>query len=277
MKVKLALLAENIHNSVLPMSYEFLGKGIGYDTEFQIFDIHSSELMATVQHMKDTLDGFTVTMPYKVKILEYCDETDASAEKCGSANTILVKDGKLVAYNTDGWGLIKCLDLKGHSFRGKNVTLVGAGGVGLSIAYSLSVNHAAMVNVLNKFPEETDRLVGKMGPLFVGHELTREALRECVQDADYFINASVLGQVGFDDYDDLSFLKYLKPNGIVFDVNYSNPNAKLPIAAREMGLTVYVGKAMSSCQGIRAMEIWTGKTPSDDAARELVALVENGK
>lgn len=64
-------------------------------------------MAATVEKMKRTLDGFTVTMPYKVKILEYCDELDISAEKCRSANTILVKNGKLIGYNTDGWGMVK--------------------------------------------------------------------------------------------------------------------------------------------------------------------------
>jgi len=31
---------------------------------------------------------------------------------------------------------------------------------------------------------------------------------------------------------------------------------------------------MSSCQGIRAMEIWTGRAPSDEDARELVNEIE---
>ena len=34
---------------------------------------------------------------------------------------------------------------------------------------------------------------------------------------------------------------------------------------------------MSACQGIRAMEIWTGTAPSDETARELVELIENNR
>ena len=96
---------------------------------------------------------------------DYCDELDISAEKCGSANTVLVKDGRLIGYNTDGWGMIKCLQLKGFDFKGKKVTLVGAGGVARSIAYHLLVSGVKEVDVLNLFENETEALVRKMGPL----------------------------------------------------------------------------------------------------------------
>ena len=126
--------------------------------------------------MRESLNGFTVTMPYKVKILDYCDELDISAETCGSANTILVKDGRLIGYNTDGWGMIKCLQLKGFEFEGKRAVLVGAGGVARSIAYHLLVNGVKSVDVLNPFAHETEALVQKMGPLFTGHILNQENL-----------------------------------------------------------------------------------------------------
>ena len=274
MTYKFALLAKDIHNSVLPRTYDFFGKRLGFDVEFEVFNVDQDKLDETVTRMKATLDGFTVTMPYKVKIMEYCDELDVSAEKCGSANTVLVKDGKLIGYNTDGWGMVKCLELKGHSFRGKKVTLVGAGGVARSIAYNLSINGVTGVDVLNVFEHETKALVDKMGPLFTGHMLNDENLIACAKAADVFINASILGQVGYDDYADFRFLDGLNPGALVFDVNYSNPDAKLPKAASEKGIVNYVGKAMSSCQGIRAMEIWTGKKPSDQDAMELVAMVE---
>lgn len=274
MQYKLGLLAKDIHNSVLPRTYAFFGKSIGVDVDFTICNVPPEQLDETVQAMKAQMQGFTVTMPYKVKIMEYCDALDESAEKCGSANTILVRDGKLTGYNTDGWGMIKSLGLKGVDFAGKHVVMVGAGGVALSIAYNLSVNGVTKVEVLNPFDEETKRLTDRMGSLFTGHMLNAENLRACADGADVFINASVLGQVGYDDYTSLDFLDRLRSDAVVFDVNYSNPDARLPAAAAARGLRSYVGNTMSSCQGIRAMEIWTGTAPTDEAARELVALIE---
>ncbi len=274
MNYKLALLARDIHNSVLPKTYHFFGACIGIEVGFEIYNIPPEKLDDKIAEMRESLNGFTVTMPYKVKILDYCDELDISAETCGSANTILVKDGRLIGYNTDGWGMIKCLQLKGFEFEGKRAVLVGAGGVARSIAYHLLVNGVKSVDVLNPFAHETEALVQKMGPLFTGHILNQENLVQFTKERDVFINASILGQVGYDDLENLDFLDGLKRDALVFDVNYSNSDAKLPRAAKEKGFQSYVGKAMSSCQGIRAMEIWTGKKPSDEDARRLVASVE---
>ncbi len=274
MELNLGLVAKDMRRSVLPTAYEFLGEKIGFDVSFELCNVPESALKATLERLRHTLHGFTVTMPYKVKVLEYCDELDESAEKCGSANTILVQNGKLKGYNTDGWGMIKCLSLKGIDLSGKRVTMVGAGGVALSIAYYLSVNGVKDVRVLNIFPDETDRLLTKMGPLFTGYMLNEENLESCARGAECFINASVLGQVGYDDYGCTDFLDRLPSDAIVFDVNYSNPDAVLPRTAREKGLRTFTGKTMSSCQGILAMQIWTGRTVSDETARELVRLVE---
>ncbi len=275
MEYKLGLLAKDIHNSVLPRTYDFFGKSLGVEVDFQIYNVLPEDLEKTVSYLRESKDGFTVTMPYKIKIMEYCDELDESAKKCGSANTILVNNGRLKGFNTDGWGMVKSLFLKGVDFKDKTVTMVGAGGVASSIAYHLLVHGVKKVKVLNVIQDELDRLLNRMGDTFEGAILNEENLVNYTKDSDIFINASILGQVGYDDYKDFGFLDGLKKDGIVFDVNYSNPDAGLPKAAKEKGLTSYVGKAMSSCQGIRAMEIWTGKAPSDEAARELVREIES--
>lgn len=276
MDYKFGLIAKDIHNSVTPLVYEAYAKDLGLSVGFEIFNVDESELDETVRYAAENLDGFNVTMPYKVKLVSYAEALDESAEKCGSTNVMLVRpDKSLVAYNTDGWGLIKALELKGYSFKGKKVVMVGAGGVALSIAYNLLVNDVKSVEVLNKFPEETQRLCARFGERFTPHMLGNEELLSCSEGADFFINASVLGQVGYDDYESFDFLDKLKTGCVVYDVNYSNPDAKLPAAAREKGLPSFVGRSMTACQGIRAIELWTGKTPSDDSARRLVEYLEN--
>lgn len=276
-KYKLALLAKNMKHSVLPKAYGYIGAGIGYDIDFEICNVDEENLSDMVRELKKTRDGFTVTMPYKTKIIDYCDELDESAEKCGSANTILVKEDRLIGYNTDGWGLVNCLKLKGIGFKGKKIAMTGAGGVALSIAYNLLINDVESVTVVNKFPDETDRLVKRMGSKFTAYPLDPENLVKASEHADVYINASLLGQLGCDDYDDFSFLDVLKEDAVVYDVNYANPDAKLPKEARARGLRTYIGNTMSAFQGIRAMEIWTGQRLDDEKAVKMVELVENHK
>ncbi|MEG0751296.1 MAG: shikimate dehydrogenase [Oscillospiraceae bacterium] len=275
MDYKFGLIAKGIKNSVTPLVYEAFGKDLGMNVSFEIFNVEEDKFEETVKFTRGHLNGFNVTMPYKVRMLDFVDELDESAERCGSTNVVLVKDGKLIAYNTDGWGMIKALQLKGFSFKDKKVVMVGAGGVALSIAYNLLVNDVAEVSVLNIFSEEAERLCSRFGEKFTPHPLENSELCRCCEGADFFINASVLGQLGYDDYTSFDFLDSLASGAVVFDVNYSNPNAKLPAAGREKGLHSFVGRSMTACQGIRAMEIWTGSVPSDTSAKQLVYRFEN--
>ena len=82
MEYKLGLLAKDIHNSVLPRTYDFFGKSLGVEVDFQIYNVLPEDLEKTVSYLRESKDGFTVTMPYKIKIMEYCDELDESAKKC---------------------------------------------------------------------------------------------------------------------------------------------------------------------------------------------------
>lgn len=129
--------------------------------------------------------------------------------------------------------------------------MTGAGGVALSIAYNLLINDVQSVAVVNKFPDETDRLVKRMGSRFTAYPLDSENLVKASENADVYINASLLGQLGFDDYDDFRFLDVLKKDAVVYDVNYANPDAKLPKEATARGLKTYIGNTMSAFQGIR--------------------------
>lgn len=268
------LIAKDIKHSVSPTVYKTLGESLGQQVAYEIKNVPEEQLADTVEYARTHWTGFNVTMPYKQKILAYMDEQDESAENCGSTNTVLVKDGRMIAYNTDGWGLVEALKMEGFDFRDKKVVLVGAGGVAFSIAYHLSVSGVARVDVINLIPEQTQSLCNKFGSRFVPHALSYENLSLYAKDADLFINASVMGQIGYDDYTEFDFLGQLKKNALVFDVNYSNPDAALLKHARQMGYQSYIGSYMTACQAIRVMQIWTGLTPVEPAVRELIAMLD---
>ena len=267
------LIAKDIKNSVSPTVYEYLGKALQEQVTYEIKNVPETELADTVEYARANWCGFNVTMPYKQTILQYMDEVDESAVNCGSTNTVLARDGKLIAYNTDGWGLVKALQKDGFDFNGKKVVLVGAGGVAFSIAYNLSINGVKSVDVINLIPEQTQNLCNKFGERFTPHKLSYENMSKYAEDADLFINASVMGQVGYDDYTDFTFLEKLNKDAIVFDVNYSNPDAQLLKQAAKKGYKTYIGSYMTACQAIRVMQIWTGLTPEDEAITNLIQIL----
>ncbi|MEG1104898.1 MAG: shikimate dehydrogenase, partial [Oscillospiraceae bacterium] len=54
---------------------------------------------------KKDFKAINVTIPYKEKVLAYCDYIEPQAAEIGAVNTIVNKNGKLYGYNTDFKGL----------------------------------------------------------------------------------------------------------------------------------------------------------------------------
>ena len=70
------------------------------------------------------IKGANITVPHKEEAFKACDILDEFAQKVGSVNTIVKKDGKLYGYNTDAPGFLKAI----AEFKNiKNVLFLGAG------------------------------------------------------------------------------------------------------------------------------------------------------
>lgn len=275
MHYQFGLIAKDIQNSITSKVYGRYCQDLGVTMDFTIRNIPEDALKDTLEFARANWNGFNITMPYKQAALAYMDELDESAVKCGSTNTVLVRDGKLIGYNTDGWGLIRALKDRGIPLEGKRVVMLGAGGVASSIAYNLSINGVAKVDVVNLFPEQAEALCRNFGHRFVPHSLSYDILRTCCDGADLFINASVMGQIGYDEFTQFDFLDVLAPGSAVYDVNYSNPNSLLVPTARSKGLPAYNGRSMNAGQGIRAIQIWTGREPDPTTVEALIKELES--
>lgn len=77
--------------------------------------------------------GFAVSMPFKAKVLGHVDEIDPAAEAIGAANTIVIKDGRLKAYNTDWIGVYKYLSIL---TKPEQLFILGNGGFGRAVQYA---------------------------------------------------------------------------------------------------------------------------------------------
>ena len=66
----------------------------------------SDNIKKSVEAVKTLgISGFAVSMPFKIEILNYVDQVDKIAQTIGSCNTVINKEGKLIAYNTDWIGI----------------------------------------------------------------------------------------------------------------------------------------------------------------------------
>jgi shikimate dehydrogenase len=122
---------------------------LGFNAIYLPFDVAEprlGELIATLKRI-DRFLGINVTVPHKIRIMDFLDDVEAGAKRVHAVNTIVrTSSGKLVGYNTDGEGfinsLLRPLPEQTESFvpslEKTDVLLLGAGGSARAVAFQLS-------------------------------------------------------------------------------------------------------------------------------------------
>lgn len=87
-----------------------------------------------VEH--EELKGFSVTIPYKEQIIPFLDELDEAAAAIGAVNSVAVRQGRLVGYNTDAPGFGQTLRPHLQPWHERALVL-GTGGASKAVGYEL--------------------------------------------------------------------------------------------------------------------------------------------
>src|SRR6266404_8405878 len=128
------------------------GRGTWLALLIEVADASREELKFLLEGVRRLgFAGINVTFPYKEAVLDLLDELSPSAAMVGAVNTVVVRDGRLIGYNTDTTGFARAVSgLVTASAHGA-VALIGAGGVGKAIAFALA---GLGVNELRIFASE---------------------------------------------------------------------------------------------------------------------------
>ena len=112
-------------------------------------------------------DGLNVTVPFKAKALQFADHASAFARRAGVANVLARKGGRVMAYNTDGGGLVRALAaaLPGGATE-RRVALLGAGGAARAAAFALGEGKPAALQIYNRTAERARALAALTGAEF---------------------------------------------------------------------------------------------------------------
>lgn len=113
---------------------------------FDVDDARLGGLMDAFRRCEAFL-GANVTVPHKLRIMDYIDSIDDGARRIQAVNTIVrTAEGKLVGYNTDGEGFIDSIETLqpdrrecfAQSLEGMTVVLLGAGGSARAVAFHVA-------------------------------------------------------------------------------------------------------------------------------------------
>jgi len=212
------------------------------------------------------LRGFSVTIPHKQAVAGLVDEADEVVKGVGAANTVTVRDGRLLGANTDlpaSMEAIKDAAVKkwSHGIYGMRALVLGAGGVSRAIAWGLK-REAARVVIANRTFERGKALAEELGVDFVRWESLADARAQIV------VNGTSVGMAPKAEESPVD-ASLFKKDMVVMDTVYTPRNTTFLRDARAAGALGIDGVEMFLRQANLQFKLWRGRTIPTEILKEF--------
>lgn len=228
------LLGEHLPHSFSKIIHEKIGL---YNYELKELSPNSFEEFMKNKQFK----GVNVTIPYKQKVMDYCDYIDDKAKEIGAVNTVVNKDGKLYGYNTDFYGLkLLCVN-NSIEFNNKKVLILGNGGTSktaMAVAKDMGAKHILIAHY------KTAENIVSYDDVIKYHT-----------DVDFIINTTPVGMFPKNDGVIIDLLPF-KNLSAVIDVIYNPINTNIVLQAKSMGIKAVGGLYMLVAQAVKSADLF---------------------
>lgn len=207
---------------------------------------------------KKEFDAVNVTIPYKELVMQYCDVIDEKASAIHAVNTIVNRDGKLYATNTDFAGLKQMMQHNGVEICGKVCCILGTGGTSKTAEAVLRDMGAEKIYIAGR---------NKTAPVISYENL------EQYQEIQVFVNATSVGMYPQNEQCLVDLRRFPNAEAVV-DVIYNPLKTKICQQAEELGLLSVNGLEMLVAQAKYAVEFFLDTEIADSEIHQIVAEME---
>jgi shikimate dehydrogenase len=274
------LLGNPLGHSVSPAMHNRVFEKLGLDYCYMPVQVSAENLREVFTGLtRMNVVGFNVTIPHKIRIMEYLDALDPLAATIGAVNTVCVTGGKTTGYNTDGEGFIRSLEeVAKLSIRDKRIVLLGCGGAARAIAMTLAFRGAKKIFICNRTVEKAEALAaeinGKIRNCTEALDPIQRPLADVIKNCDILVNSTNLGMHPREEELPLA-PELLADHLVVADIVYNPLMTRLLKTAEAKGCRIVQGLGMLIYQGAAGFKLWTGIDPlipeMTEAAYSLVA------
>jgi shikimate dehydrogenase len=240
--VRLALLGDPVDHSRSPAIHAAAFAAVGMHGFYEARRVDGDGVAEACREMRaGLLGGANVTMPWKSRAADECDEMTGDSARIGAVNTLVPLGGRVHGHNTDVAGIRAALD------RFPPAAPVVVLGAGSTAGAALLACDGRAVTVAARRVERAEALVGRVGvEAIVGPW-------EAPPPGSVIVNATPIGMGG-----EALPAGWMEQSAGLVDLAYGADETPAVAAARASGLLVADGIDVLVAQAAASFELWTG-------------------
>ncbi|MHC4149978.1 MAG: shikimate dehydrogenase [Planctomycetota bacterium] len=278
----LGILGYPLSHSHSPAMINRLAQSKNWDCSYDSFSIAPGDLKQFVASVRTLpIHGFNVTIPHKQAILPFCDEFAPEVQAVRAANTILNKDGRWAAFNTDVTGfLVGLKELTDDPTSLQSAVILGAGGAARAVAYALAQSGCRHLAIIIRNPERENEWRRDLVSIFSMANVSfrrwdEKGLGRAVGKANLIVQATPVGTFPNEDETVPFPFESLTEDHLVYDLVYNPAKTRFLQHAENQGARIGNGIAMLAAQAAKSLEIWGYDTNGKEVGEALEDVLRN--
>ena len=259
----IALIGNPVSHSLSPIMQNAALQYLGLDLIYIAIPCREKDLKLVLSSLKRiNCQGLNITIPYKEKVFEICDEVSPIAEKLKAINTLKLNSKKeWIATNTDVDGFI--YPLKNLNLAKKQSIVLGSGGAARSVIQGLIDLNFSTISVVSRNRSSIDKLIKNFGNQITIQGVLNNDIQahKLIKKADLIVNTTPVGmKTGTNEENTLpygeTFWRSLNSETIVYDLIYNPAPTHLLKFCANKGCMTIDGLQMLVAQGMRSLSFW---------------------
>lgn len=261
--LRTGLIGRAIKASRSPWLHEQEARAQGLDLTYTLFDftadgMDDAELGPLLRRLAgEGFSGVNITYPFKQAVIGLLDELADCARSVGAVNTVAMRGGRLVGYNTDKTGFQESLAEGMPDADLGKVLQLGAGGAGAAVASALLSLGTRELVIADLDLSRAEALAQHLQSSNGAAKITARRIQDVqTQTVTGVVNSTPMGMAAHPHPAIDPAL--LASRHWVADIVYFPLETELLRIARAKGCRTLDGSGMVVGQAARAFEIFTG-------------------
>ena len=249
------VIGDPVSHSLSPQIHKYFADLTNINMAYVPFHVKNEDIPDALKGAHALgIKGINITVPHKQAVMPFLAGIDPMAKRIGAVNTLIWAEDGYIGYNTDYIGIQKVVSAAGLSFKGCNVTILGAGGSAYAACVAAADQNASSITIINRSQDNAQLLASQLKSHY------NIPVNFSGEFGEIVIQTTTVGFNQLADKSPVADVSLFKNVQLAFDIIYTPPITVFMRQATDFGVPKVVGGFhMLVYQAAAAFDLWHDK------------------